>query len=140
VRVFFINSSYVQSALHLHGFLVQCGASDIYSWELLPGLYGDSNPITPESIKRLNESFRHWGNGHMRRYVTDEGEGAMEMGTYQHPPCGCRVIGNGSLPFPFTIKFCAGHAAATEQVNTALRSTLDAELAEVADGREAVQA
>ena len=34
----FINSSYVQSGLHLHGFLVQCGPSYIYSWELLPGL------------------------------------------------------------------------------------------------------
>lgn len=35
--VFFINRSYVQSGLHLHGFLVQCGASYMYSWESLPG-------------------------------------------------------------------------------------------------------
>ena len=56
--VFFINSSYVQSGLHLHGFLDQCGASYIYSWESLPGLYGDSadfvNPVWRFGYLSLN--------------------------------------------------------------------------------------
>ena len=56
--VFFINSCYVQSGLHLHGFLVQCGVSYIYSWELLPGLYGDSadfvNPVWRSGYLSLN--------------------------------------------------------------------------------------
>jgi hypothetical protein len=56
--VFFINSSYVQSGLHLHGFLVQCGASYIYSWESLPGLYGDNadfvNPVWRFGYLSLN--------------------------------------------------------------------------------------
>lgn len=30
--------------------------------------------------------------------------------TYVHPPCGCKVIGNGSLQYPLTIKFCERHS------------------------------
>jgi len=46
---FFINNCYVHSGLRLQGFLDQCGASYIYSWESLPGLFGDRedfmNPV-----------------------------------------------------------------------------------------------
>ena len=56
--VFFIKSSYVQSGLRLHGFSEQFGVSCIYSWESLPGLYGDSadfvNPVWRFGYLSLN--------------------------------------------------------------------------------------
>jgi hypothetical protein len=28
------------------------------------------------------------------------------------PPCGCNVVGRGTIPYPIRIKFCAGHRKA----------------------------
>ena len=30
--------------------------------------------------------------------------------TYCSTPCGCRVVGNGTLPYPLTVLFCEDHA------------------------------
>lgn len=70
--------------------------------------------LTDKQIAAYNESFQRW-HGYIQRVVIAEGkergEGTLTNATYQHPRCGCRVTGNGSLHFPLTVKFCKAHKA-----------------------------
>lgn len=47
--------------------------------------------------------------GPYRPYVDGDGEAGLELATYCHLPCGCRVVGNGTLPHPLTVQQCAKH-------------------------------
>lgn len=42
------------------------------------------------------------------------GDPPMLAGTYASQPCGCEIIGNGTLPHPLAIKRCAKHEAAMQ--------------------------
>lgn len=40
---------------------------------------------------------------------------------YREPGCGCRVVGNGTLPHPLAISYCPKHAAAPEMAEALSR-------------------
>jgi len=46
--------------------------------------------------------------------VDQEGNGFFGNATFITQGCGCKVIGNGTLPHPIDIKYCSKHAAAAE--------------------------
>ena len=50
------------------------------------------------------------------------GEEPFVQATYRDHGCGCRIVGNGTLPHPLAIKWCPEHAAAPELLES-LRST-----------------
>ena len=42
------------------------------------------------------------------------GEEPFIQATYEDSGCGCQIVGNGTLPHPLGIKWCAKHATASE--------------------------
>ena len=42
------------------------------------------------------------------------------QGTYLLPSCGCRIVGNGTLPYPLQIALCAEHALPASRVRSEL--------------------
>jgi len=46
-----------------------------------------------------------------RTWDLDEPESHTD-GTYAHNTCGCTIVGNGTLPYPFSILFCQKHGEA----------------------------
>ena len=49
----------------------------------------------------------------LRAFVADSGEPGLQA-TFKVQPCGCKIVGNGTLPHPLDIEYCPKHAAATE--------------------------
>lgn len=75
---------------------------------------GAQKKLTPEQIKNFRESFERWP-GNLQRGITDDGEGFLSDACTRPLPCGCRVIGNGTIQFPLTVKQCDKHVGATSR-------------------------
>lgn len=58
----------------------------------------------PPVCERVGISFPAW--------VSETGQGFLLGATHAATPCGCRVIGNGTLTHPLAIQFCAKHGGA----------------------------
>lgn len=58
----------------------------------------------------------------IKGYVDDEGNAGLS-GVHGPNPCGCEIIGNGTLPHPIAIKYCDRHG----MIKVAAASESDAE-------------
>ena len=45
----------------------------------------------------------------LRAMIDNDGTPAITGAVYRTYPCGCKVIGNGTLQFPVSIQFCNKH-------------------------------
>ncbi len=60
------------------------------------------------SIKAMQQSLTTYPLN-LRAVISDNGEPALIGATYKTYKCGCDIIGNGTLQFPLSIKFCSKH-------------------------------
>lgn len=60
------------------------------------------------NIKAHQESLKVWPL-RFTGYINDDGKAGLMDAVYSTYECGCKIIGNGSLQFPISIKFCDKH-------------------------------
>lgn len=70
-----------------------------------------------QKAESMRETIRQWPSN-IRQAVTDEFEGYLMNAVHATNSCGCRIIGNGSLPLPLIISYCPKHAAVAEMIDT----------------------
>lgn len=60
------------------------------------------------TIKAFQQSLHNYPLN-LRAIMDDHGNTALTGAAFHDHKCGCKIIGNGSLQFPLTIKFCNKH-------------------------------
>jgi hypothetical protein len=68
----------------------------------------DGKRLTKALIKSLQQTYRTYPMAGIRE-ITDDGEAFIGNITTKPSPCGCRIVGNGTLQFPLTIAPCVNH-------------------------------
>ena len=63
---------------------------------------------TDVDIKAFQDSLIQWPS-RVIPYLDDDGRAGLLYSTYQPLPCGCEVIGNGTLQFPLSVNQCKLH-------------------------------
>lgn len=61
------------------------------------------------NIADMQESLRVNFPSYCQKDIDDYGTPFLSNCVMNEPECGCEIIGNGTLQFPLTIKFCAKH-------------------------------
>lgn len=59
-------------------------------------------------VRGYQETLRTWPHSYVRD-MDDKGIPFLGFATHVDPPCGCRIVGCGTLQFPLTIEFCKKH-------------------------------
>ena len=67
------------------------------------------------NAKRYHESLESFPS-HAQKFMGTDGQPALVNVVTSPTPCGCKVVGCGTIQFPITIDFCSSHQSA-EAVN-----------------------
>lgn len=64
---------------------------------------------TDVNVKAMQQSLRIDFPSYARKDIDDWGTPFLTNCVHTETKCGCSIIGNGTLQFPLTIKFCKTH-------------------------------
>jgi hypothetical protein len=66
----------------------------------------DRNWRDVETYRKGMDSYPSFAS----KSMGEDGTPTLTEATYQNSPCGCRVVGAGTLQFPLTVRHCERHA------------------------------